>query len=133
MNALLHEVTLTNKRLIIVTGFMPENKWDIPINLIHSMEIVKNTLYIHGINGEVVSISYIKNIKPLKVALKDMLDRREKEQTEVVQTQALLGLTQMAFPKKENNGCAKVFFWLLIVPVLGVILGVLFACIFGNK
>ena len=90
------------------------------------MEIDKNTMYIHGINGEVVSISYIKNIMPIKVALKNVLDRREIEKTEVVQTQALLGLSQMAFPKKENNGCAAVFFWLVIVPMLGIFLGVLF-------
>lgn len=132
MNALLHEVTLTNKRLIIVKGFMPEKKWNIPINLIHSMEIDGSTLIIHGINGEVVNINYIKNFIPLKEALIDVLDKRENEKPEVVQTQALLGLTRLAFPEKENNGCAEDVFWMLIVPIMGVLFGSLFSYVFGR-
>lgn len=130
MNALLHEVTLTNKRLVIVKGFMPEKKWNIPINLIHSMEIDGSTLIIHGINGEVVNINYIKNVVPLKEALKDVLDKRENEKPENIQTQALLGLTRLAFPEKEENGCAGVVFWMLIVPIMGVLFGSLFSYVF---
>ena len=126
LNALLYEVTLTNKRLIIVTGFMPEKKWNIPINLIHSMEIDNNTLIIHGIEGDVVSINYIKNVMPLKTALKDVFEKRENEKPEVVQAQALLGLTRLAFPPKEE-GCAGVVFWMLIIPVLGCLFGLLFS------
>jgi hypothetical protein len=55
-NLLSQEVTLTNKRLIIRTGASTRNIYDMPINIIHSIQINDNKLSVYVLDGGNVSI-----------------------------------------------------------------------------
>ncbi|MBR4129628.1 MAG: PH domain-containing protein [Bacteroidaceae bacterium] len=120
------EVALTNKRLIIKTGASDKDTHDLPINIIQTIQIEGMSLSVYSLNGSVVNIHYIKNIQPLREAIQEVLNTKETLSNSELQTQALLGISQLNF-KKEKSGCmdeiATWLFWLVLVPLMGAFFG----------
>lgn len=123
---ILQEVALTNKRLIIKTGASDKETHDLPINIIQTIQIKGKSLSVHSLNGSVVSINHINNILPLREAIQELLNTKETLSHAELQTQALLGISQLNF-KKEKSGCmseiATWAFWLVLVPLMGAFFG----------
>lgn len=124
-NKLSQELALTNKRLIIKTGAFDKDTYDIPINIIQSIQIKGRALTIYSINGSVVKVKSIKNILQIKEAIQELLDTKDTLSHAELQTQALLGISQLNF-KKEKSGCLAWAFWLALVPLMGSFFGMLF-------
>ena len=124
-NLLAQEVTLTNRRLIIKKGVSDKDTHDIPINIIQTILTKGKTLSVCSMNGSVVSIKNIKNIQQIKEKIQELLNIKENLSHTELQTQALLGITQLNF-KKEKGGCAVWAFWLVLVPFMGAFFGSFF-------
>lgn len=129
LDLLSQEVTLTNKRLIIKLGTSPKKTFDIPINIIQTIQVKGQALSIYSLNGSVASIDYIINTHQLREAIQKLLDTKETLTNVDLQTQALLGISQLNF-KKDKGGCmdeiATWVVWLLLVPLMGTAFGLLF-------
>lgn len=119
------EVALTIKRLIIKTGASDEKTFDLPINIIQTIQIKGNSLSVYSMNGSVVRIKHIKNILQLREAIQELLDAKETLSNADLQTQALLGISQLNF-KKKKSGCLAWAFWIVFVPLMGCFFGMLF-------
>ena len=91
-NLLSQEVTLTNKRLIIRTGASTRNIYDMPINIIHSIQINDNKLSVYVLDGGNVSIKNIKNILPLSNAIQEQLDTKNTLSNSELQKEMLMKL-----------------------------------------
>ena len=129
LDLLSQEVTLTNKRLIIKAGTSDKDILDLPINIIQTIQTKGQTLSVYSLNGAVASIENIRNIHQLREAIQKLLDTKETLSNIDLQTQALLGISQLNF-KKEKGGCMNEItawvIWLLVVPMMGIAFGLLF-------
>ena len=133
-NLLSQEVTLTNKRLIIRTGASTRNIFDMPINLIHSIQINGNKMSVYGLDGGRVSIKNIKNIQPLNNAIQRQLDAKVTLSNSELQTEMLMKLTQLSFHKQDVfwNTIKKLAFWLFLVPFMGILFTGIIKELLGN-
>ena len=133
-NLLSQEVTLTNKRLIIRTGASTRNIYDMPINIIHSIQINDNKLSVYVLDGGNVSIKNIKNILPLSNAIQEQLDTKNTLSNSELQKEMLMKLTKLSFHKQDVfwSTIKRLAFWLILVPFMGFLFTGITEELFGN-
>lgn len=123
-NQLSQELALTNKRLIIKKGVFNKNTYNIPINMIQTIQVNAGTLSIFNINSSVEKVKNIKNIQQIKEAIQELLDAKQTLSQAELQELTLIGLSDLKFRKDSlfNKFCSLAF-WLILVPLMGGFFG----------